>query len=813
MIQTMAPTIQMHNKFLLILCGVLLACTPLRARGEITPDLRTFDQEVKPLLRQYCVRCHGREKIEAKIRLDNIDPDIVDGEHFDQWEDIREAFNGGEMPPEDQKQPTPTERELVTRWLDREFKKAKQSGTQNRRGNVRRLTRYELRYALEDLLKVSTEREVRALPEEGTSPETGLKNSSRLLMISGPHLESYLDVILSVTNKMKQIATYEPYTERLDIENLDTNPPPAKTRDGRKVKPPVSEVERSGKGVIVNPNGYVDLGIRSISRYLFQTSVSAKADSPAELQVSIGFTHSEIDPRQKVQDLGVIEIENGNELKTYSIDSYPDSLPSEMTRALDRPFFVRISNRSKQPIYLEEFEYKGNVNTALTSSLIPPDMAESDITESDVDRHIRQNVFEFIEKAFRRPPTDTEFERYYRTYRGHATREDTLSALFSTYKEILCSPNFFYIGVPGDLPDEQNPNHKLAERLAFFLWCSVPDDLLLESASKGQLTEPSVLASHVRRMLSDNRSRRWVEQFADQWLQTSKLFNVAVDRNYYPKFKDELKPLMRQETIEAVNDVFRNGAPAIDLLTADHVFVNQTLASFYQIKKGVRGNEFTKVAVNEKHNRGGLLTQGTFLVGNSDGMNSHAILRGVWLAEVILNDPPPDPPKNVPALDESIPGFDKMTLNEKLFAHRNHDACKNCHQKIDPWGIPLENYDASGAWREKVLIVSQDPKQPKRRKKPAFQKTHVAIDRRSTLPDDVKIDGIDELKEYLVKHRKRDFARGLTERILAYAISRDIDYHDEELVSYLLGRFEENNHSVPTLIGEIVQSEPFLRGH
>ena len=170
---------------------------------------------------------------------------------------------------------------------------------------------------------------------------------------------------------------------------------------------------------------------------------------------------------------------------------------------------------------------------------------------------------------------------------------------------------------------------------------------------------------------------------------------------------------MRQETIETVNDVFRNGASALDLLKADHVYVNQTLAAFYQIK-GVRGQDFRKIAVGQKDNRGGLLTQGTFLVGNSDGMNSHAILRGVWLTEVILNDPPPAPPKNVPPLDESIPNFDRMTLNEKMFAHRNNDACRNCHQKIDPWGIPLENYDASGAWREKVLVVSKATGQTKK---------------------------------------------------------------------------------------------------
>ena len=369
---------------------------------------------------------------------------------------------------------------------------------------------------------------------------------------------------------------------------------------------------------------------------------------------------------------------------------------------MDRPFFIRITNRAeRQPLYLEAFDYHGNVNTDVTEAHIP-----SNIKPAHLDRHIRRSIASFVAKAFRRSPAEAELKKYRELYNQRVREEAPILALLSVYKKILCAPDFFYLGLAGDLSEENKANFKLAERLAFFLWCSVPDEPLLEAAAAGKLTTPSTLASEIERMLNDGRSRRWVENFTDQWLKTSQLFNVAVDGNYYPRFKDSIKDLMRQETIEAVNDVFRNGAPALDFLKADHVFVNQTLAGFYRLR-GVQGDEFRKVAVNEKSHRGGLLTQGTFLIGNSDGMNSHAILRGVWLAEVILNDPPPDPPANVPPLDESIPGFDKMTLNEKLFAHRNNAACKSCHQQIDPWGIPFENYDASGAWREKVLMVSK----------------------------------------------------------------------------------------------------------
>ncbi len=790
-----------------VLCGTLFTCMSDLAYGDLTPDLKTFDDQVKPLLKKYCVRCHGDKKVEAETRLDTIDPDVGSGKHFDEWEDVREAFNTGEMPPEGKLQPSAAERNTITRWLDAEFKKAKQLGNGNKKGSVRRLTRYELRYALEDLLNFSAQEQVEALPEEGTSVETGLKNSSRLLMISSPHLESYLNVILSVISEMKEIAAFEPYSESVDIANLDVDPKPVFVADGKRRKPLVGKIERDGIGVVVNPGGYIDLAIPSISKYLFETSIDAKSGGSGRVEISIGFQHSDVDTRQKLQSLGSIDLEKSEELRRYSLSSYPENLPTEMTRALDRPFFIRLTNRGKAKVYLKAFDYQGNISTELTSTLIP-----ADIPQADIDRHVRQSLHSFIERAFRRSPTDTELKRYYDIFQGHAKREDSIAALLSTYKEILCSPSFFYLGLPGDLSDEQKENYKLAERMAFFLWCSVPDKNLLKAASDGELTTPSVLASQVERMLADEKSKRWVETFADQWLQTSKLYNVAVDRNYYPKFRDTMKKLMHRETIESVADVFRKGSSALNLLKADHVFVNQTLAGFYQIK-GVRGSEFTKVPVGGKGNRGGLLTQGTFLVGNSDGMNSHAILRGVWLAEVILNDAPPSPPQNVPPLDESIPGFDKMTLNEKLFAHRDNAACRNCHQNIDPWGLPFENYDASGAWRDQALVVSQTPNQPKKRKKPVFEKNFVPIDREATFPDGVTVDGIEEFKDYLVTDRKHDFAKGLTERILAYALSRDIDFHDEDLVNNLVVSFEQNGYTVPILIREIVQSEQFQRGY
>jgi len=772
--------------------------------SDIKSDLEGFQQNVKPLLKMYCVGCHGPEIQKGDIRLDTIDPDVVMGRSFDQWEDVREAFNTGEMPPKKKAQPSGAERDLMARWMDEEFKKAKLHGSTKKRGAVRRLTRYELQYALEDLLQFPVQKEMNMLPEEGASHETGLKNNSRLLMISSPHLESYLDAVMTIIERMKGIAVLEPFVSSADIANLDVDPPVKYTSEKKKITPVLAKVSREGSGIVVGNGGYLDLNVTSISKGKSQTLLVAKAVVPGRVEVAMCFQRSDVDTRLTTCRMGSIDIAEGDELRDYVLESYPEDLTDEFTKG-DRPFFLRITNRGAKNLYLEALEYRGNVNTELVKTLIPHDLGESEVNQQ-VDRKISS----FVTKAFRRTPTEAELKKYQQVYDRHAKEQSPALALLSAYKEILCSPKFFYLGLAGNLGTEEDASFKLAERLAFFLWCSVPDEPLLKAAAGGSLIRHPELESQVKRMLKDEKSRRWVERFADQWLQTSQLGNVAVDRNYYPKFKDTFKELMHRETYEAVNDVFRNGASALDLLKSDHVFVNQTLAAFYKLR-GVRGEEFQKVAVDEKSHRGGLLTQGTFLIGNSNGMNSHAILRGVWLADVILHDPPPDPPANVPPLDESIPGFNKMTLNQKLFAHSNNEACQSCHRKIDPLGIPFENFDASGLWREKVLVVSKASNPPRDQGSKQFDlvKSYLEIDRKSTLPDGISVDGIDELKAYLVNHRKRDFTKGLVERILAYGLSRDIDFHDEELVNRLVDELETKQYSVPDLIREIVKSEAF----
>jgi hypothetical protein len=370
--------------------------------------------------------------------------------------------------------------------------------------------------------------------------------------------------------------------------------------------------------------------------------------------------------------------------------------------------------------------------------------------------------------------------------------------MIKIYSYILSSPKFFFLGTNNN-PDS---DFKLAENLSFLLWSSVPDNELLSLAYKKQLHKPEILRSQVRRMLKDDRSKRLVENFSDQWLQTEKMFNIAVDNDYYKTFKQGLHmPLLRQEVIESVNDVFRNGQSALNLIKSDHVFINDKLAKLYDIPN-VKGNSFRKVKLAANSVRGGLLTQGAFLVSNSDGISSHSVKRGIWLIEKILNDPPAPPPKNVPDFDDTIPGFDSLTLNQKLAKHRDNDACRNCHSKIDPWGLMFEHFDASGAWREQVMV-----KAPAKKKKA----TYSPVESTGKLPGGLTINGTNELKNYLIKEKKEQFARGLTEKLLSYALWRDIAFYDREMVQDLNQKFIKSGYSVSILLEEIALSKKFQR--
>ena len=411
----------------------------------------------------------------------------------------------------------------------------------------------------------------------------------------------------------------------------------------------------------------------------------------------------------------------------------------------------------------------------------------------------------FLRRAYRRPVTSHEVLdklRFYERLRddGYSFSESLKEAMAAS----LVSPSFLFIdpapitSTDTDSTIAQVPNlaaHRLASRLSYFLWNGPPDPYLEMVAESGELLKPDVLRTQTRKMTEDPRVRRFLESFCRQWLRLDRLRQTNADRESYPRYDGELKTASERETIEFFVHVFKNDRSALDLIDADYAVLNNLMADHYGVP-GVRHGDWREVALPKDSVRGGLLTQASVLTMNSNGVDSHPIRRGAWLLDRILHQPPPPPPPNVPDLDASDPSFAGLSLKEQIELHRSPGACRGCHQKIDPWGIPFETFDATGQWRtERGHADDGDQSE--------------SIDTVTVLPDGRKIRDVRELKRYLRQQRADDFARSMTMHLLTYGLGRKLDYLDRPAVESISQRFVDSGYLLRELVLAIVESPTF----
>ena len=416
------------------------------------------------------------------------------------------------------------------------------------------------------------------------------------------------------------------------------------------------------------------------------------------------------------------------------------------------------------------------------------------------ESYTRKVLENFITKAFRRPVSPRELDRYFEFWKS--VRDD-----FDVYEDgvkevlvaVLCSPNFLYMtesemAAPSQETGTDGESSKpldqflLASKLAYFLWNSPPDPTLLRLASAGKLQD--VLATQTDRMIEDPKIWRMIRAFGGQWLRVDRHQSMQIDTSQHTDFTRFVKSDMTEETWQFLHHVLHNDLPISNLIDSDFAMLNQNLAEFYGIE-GVVGHEFRPVKLTENQHRGGLLLHGAFLSGHSDGQQAHPIKRAVWLKEKILGDPPPPAPPNVPDLDPETPGFEQLTLKEQLELHRSKPSCISCHKKIDPYGVVFQNFDAVGRFKTTI------------KGKP--------IDATSTLPDGRKIKGVAEMKRYILQERSHEFCRSLVEHLMAYSLGRDIRYSDEAEVEEVVRSVEKNGSSFRSVFRAIVQSPSFSK--
>lgn len=415
--------------------------------------------------------------------------------------------------------------------------------------------------------------------------------------------------------------------------------------------------------------------------------------------------------------------------------------------------------------------------------------------QNDEMRYAHDVLSNFMMRAWRRPITKSEIDSKVGLFQSLRPQcESFEDAMLEALATVLSSPEFLYVTA-------KTPIHKddpikttrvisdddLAERLALFLWCSLPDGELMKLAKDGQLHQPDALSNQVQRMLADGRSERFAKHFVHQWLNMQLLEHLDIQQ-HVRGFDPLLKEAMQEEPVALFQEILKNNSSSLDFIHADYTMANERLATHYGIPN-VRGNHFRRVALTENHRRGGLLTQAGLLMMNSDGTDSHPLKRGVWLLENILNDPPPPPPPAVPEVDLADPEIAKMTLKQRLEDHRNHAACKSCHARIDPWGFTFENYDAVGRWRDKIKDRQ--------------------VDSIGVLFNQQELRGMDGLKRYLLEHRQDQFVHAMVSKLTTYALGRPLTFSDHADVEQITAKVRDQGDGLATIIELIVQSELF----
>ena len=405
----------------------------------------------------------------------------------------------------------------------------------------------------------------------------------------------------------------------------------------------------------------------------------------------------------------------------------------------------------------------------------------------------RRVIEDFLPRAFRRSIPESEILEYLALFHAAYKADPSfMVAIRLTLQAVLISPKFLFIAEEPNFDSKPHKvtDHELASRLSYFLWGSLPDDELLKAADEGNLSDSRILHEQFKRMLGSQNSRKvrnFSQNFVEQWLGTR-----ALGREFKPDksirgYDSELEGGMKYEPVFFFHEILTENRSLLDLLKADYTYVNRRLARHYRIKGEFR-EQPKRVQLTDENRRGGLLSMAAVLAVSSYPHRTSPVLRGKWILETILGDPPPPPPPNVPELEESASSVSSESLRQRLELHRQNVACAQCHDRIDPLGFGLENYGVLGRWRDKY-------------------EGHT-VDARGALPDGTTFSGPAELKLALLG-RKDQFVRHLTKKMLGYALGRGLTYYDYCAVNSIVDKLRANDYKSHHLLFGIIQSVPF----
>jgi hypothetical protein len=767
---------------------------PLRAQGSAPP---ASAEKSRALLDQYCVTCHNDRLKTANLSLQGADLTNVAG-HAELWEKVIRKLRAGVMPPPDLPRPSLADYEGLRDWLESEIDRTAATKVQPGSVVLHRLNRTEYANAIRDLLDLRIDVASLLPPDDSAN---GFDNIAGSLTISPTLLESYATAAARVARtavgywKSPAEATYLASSDASQNHRLEGMP--FGTRGGivaRHDFPADGEykfsIQNFGIGSFV-PNEQLALIIDGERAHTWTyrgvgMAVGMTADSDGTLEITV-------------------PVRAGSRLvgATFLATNYRPSL--DIIRQYDR--------KSLENNTIPQLEYYPAIGFIRIQGPFnaqrPVDSASREKVFTCRPRSTQtasesacatQILTTLARRAYRRPPTPQEvatLRSFFDQGRKDATFDDGIEYAL---RLLLASPQFLVraerepaIATVRAGQTYRITDLELASRLSFFLWSSIPDDELIAVASQGRLKQPQVLEQQVKRMLADPRSEALVSNFAQQLLYLRNLPATSPDGIVYPNWDNELRQSLKREAELFFESIIREDRNIVDLLTADYTFVNERLARHYGIPN-VYGSRFRRVTLPpEMDYRRGLLGKGSFLaVTWTQNFRSSPVKRGVWVLENILGTPPPEPPPNVPALEDTKGESGKvLTLREQMTLHRASPTCAGCHKIMDPIGFALENFDADASWRSKQGGEGGTP-----------------IDVKVKLYDGQDVNGPVGLRNALLRYSPQ-FVRMFIEKMATYAIGRGLEYTDMPTVRAIAHNVEKDNNRLSAIVLEVVKSPQF----
>ena len=751
----------------------------------------SFRQEIRPLLDTYCARCHGPELQTAGIVFAQFDDHASVLRARPLWLRALRVLREEEMPPAGA-QPSVQERQRLISWIDDAVNNLDWSEFRNPGSvTIPRLNRTEYNNTIRDLTGLDL-RPADAFPEDGQG-ESGFRNDRDGLFVAPMLAEKYLEAANRVVQALIETRKAgDSLNVRLEIEDfMRTETNHAFTSYGLELRNYQQTVYR-----------YVSFP--QFGRYAFR--VRAWGESPVEGQTPgvtlrvggkiVGQAHVAADPAAPEIYKFEADIPKGShrvslhwfKAETAETNDHNRML-AERARELAKAAKAEGKKAPPMPVILslDWVEIEERFEPGQDGSLVW--VAEPGSGPS-ARKAARKVLAKFAERAYRRPVKRSEVDRLLAFYsRATARGEPFEQAVGIGLRAALVSPKFLYRAERGGTKegDYQLSDYELASRLSYFLWMSMPDEELMKLARQGALRDERALRGQVARMLADPKSKAFTSTFIGQWLGFAELGGtIRPDDVAFPEFTPALGEAMLAEAKLFFDRIVREDRSFLELLDADYSFLNEELARHYDME-GVAGREIRLVELGDKR-RGGVLGMGAVLTATSLPTRTSPVVRGKWVLETMLGEELPPPPPGVGELPEPGESSQGMTLRQIFEAHRDEARCAVCHDRIDPIGFGLENFDAIGRWRD------TDNEHP--------------VDATGILPGGESFNGPVELKGILLG-RREEFARMICEQMLKFALGRDLEYYDELALKRITQAVIRDDYSALTMVKGIVSSYPF----